>query len=485
MYFCRMHPKDLQIKDFSYDLPDERIAKYPLAERDLSKLLIYKGDGASGELINQSTNELAIPDILKSDNPKIIESTYRDISESTYRNISESTYQNISESTYRNISESTYRNISESLPAGSLLVFNNTKVVEARILFQKPSGATIEIFCLEPDDRYPDITTAMLQSGKLWWKCLVGGAKKWKEPLLTKIILQGDKKILLTAERKAQIEDYYLIEFNWDDPSYSFAEILHAAGVIPLPPYLNRKAETSDLDRYQTIYAKFDGSVAAPTAGLHFTDAIFEKLAAKNIASEYLTLHVGAGTFKPVKAEKIEGHEMHAEFIEVPSAFIQRLIEQISKQPTTVSNTNKRVIESPQIIPVGTTSMRTIESLYWLGVKIILNPSIAISDLQVYQWDPYQIDASNITATTALTALKQWMQKNETELLITKTQIIIAPGYTFRIAHSLITNFHQPQSTLLLLVSALIGDDWKRVYQYALDNEFRFLSYGDGCLLRR
>lgn len=412
MYFCRMHPKDLQIKDFSYELPDERIAKYPLEARDLSKLLIYNG----GE-----------------------------------------------------ISESSYRNISEAIPEGSLLVFNNTKVVEARILFQKSSGATIEIFCLEPDDRYPDITTAMLQSGKLWWKCLVGGAKKWKETLLTKTILHGDKKILLTAERKAQIEDYYLIEFNWDDSSLSFAEILHAAGVIPLPPYLNRNAETSDLDRYQTIYAKYDGSVAAPTAGLHFTDAIFDSLASKNISREYLTLHVGAGTFKPVKAEKIEGHDMHAEFIEVRIDFIQKLINQIPQQ----------------IIPVGTTSMRTIESLYWLGVKIILNPAIALTELIVHQWDPYNIDASSISATDALSALLQWMQKNETELLITKTQIIIAPGYQFRIAKSLITNFHQPQSTLLLLVSALIGDDWKKVYQYALDNEFRFLSYGDGCFLAK
>lgn len=428
MYFCGMHPKDLQIKDFSYDLPDERIAKYPLAERDLSKLLIYKG----GE-----------------------------------------------------ISETTYRNISEVIPVGSLLVFNNTKVVEARILFQKPSGATIEIFCLEPDDRYPDITTAMLQSGKLWWKCLVGGAKKWKEPLLTKTILQGDKKIVLTAERKAQIEDYYLIEFNWDDSSLSFAEILHAAGVIPLPPYLNRNAETSDLDRYQTIYAKYDGSVAAPTAGLHFTDVLFEKLATKNISREYLTLHVGAGTFKPVKAEKIEGHDMHAEFIEVRLDFIQKLIDQISKQVINVANTNLPLIKSPQIIPVGTTSMRTIESLYWLGVKIILQSDITLSELVVYQWDPYNIDASSISAIDALTALMQWMQKNETDLLITKTQIIIAPGYSFRIANALITNFHQPQSTLLLLVSALIDDDWKKVYQYALENEFRFLSYGDGCFLSK
>ncbi len=428
-----MHPKDLQIKDFSYDLPDKRIAKYPLAERDQSKLLIYNGSAAE----IGSANETISQTIKQSINPKI--------------------------------SETSYRNISEAIPEGSLLVFNNTKVVEARILFQKQSGATIEIFCLEPDDRYPDITTAMLQSGKLWWKCLVGGAKKWKEPLLSKIILQGDKKIVLTAERKAQIEDYYLIEFNWDDSSLSFAEILHTAGVIPLPPYLNRSAESSDLDRYQTIYAKYDGSVAAPTAGLHFTDTIFEKLAAKNISREYLTLHVGAGTFKPVKAEKIEGHDMHAEFIEVRIDFIQKLITQIPHP----------------IIPVGTTSMRTIESLYWLGVKIILNKEIKLSDLQVYQWDPYNIDASAISAKGALIALLHWMQKNETAHLITKTQIIIAPGYDFKIAQALITNFHQPQSTLLLLVSALIGDDWKKVYQYALENEFRFLSYGDGCFLSK
>ena len=444
-----MHPKDLQIKDFSYDLPDERNAKYPLAERDLSKLLIYNGSCAEVGSANETISQI----IKLSINPKI--------------------------------SETTYRNISEAIPKGSLLVFNNTKVVEARILFQKPSGATIEIFCLEPDDRYPDITTAMLQSGKLWWKCLVGGAKKWKEPLISKIILQGDKKIVLTAERKAQIEDYYLIEFNWDDSSLSFAEILHAAGVIPLPPYLNRSAERSDLDRYQTIYAKYDGSVAAPTAGLHFTDAIFEKLAAKNISREYLTLHVGAGTFKPVKAEKIEGHDMHAEFIEVRIEFIQKLINQISKQAIDVDTTNLPLIKSPQIIPVGTTSMRTIESLYWLGVKIIFNKDIQLSDLQVFQWDPYDIDASIISAKDALTAVLQWMQKNETALLITKTQIIIAPGYDFKIAQALITNFHQPQSTLLLLVSALIGDDWKKVYQYALENEFRFLSYGDGCFLTK
>ena len=405
-----MHPKDLQIKDFSYNLPDERIAKYPLANRDQSKLLIYKGE---------------------------------------------------------QISESVYQQIAKEIPENSLLLFNNTKVVEARILFQKETGATIEIFCLEPDDRYPDITSAMLQKGKVFWKCLVGGAKKWKEPQISKSILIGGKTIAFTAERREQIADYYLIEFNWVDADISFAEILHAAGLIPLPPYLNRAAETSDLDRYQTIYAKYDGSVAAPTAGLHFTEAVFEQLEAKNIERAYLTLHVGAGTFKPVKAEKIEGHEMHAEFIEVSVALIQKIISKLNEP----------------IIPVGTTSMRTIESLYWLGVKTILRSDIALSELVINQWDPYTLDASSISASEALQALIVWMQKNELELLITKTQIIIAPGYSFKIAKALITNFHQPQSTLLLLVSALIGEEWKRVYEYALENDFRFLSYGDGCLL--
>jgi S-adenosylmethionine:tRNA ribosyltransferase-isomerase len=405
-----MHPKDLQIKDFTYTLPEERIAKYPLADRDRSKLLIYKD---------------------------------------------------------KQIHQSVYQQIASEIPANSLLLFNNTKVVEARILFQKPTGATIEIFCLEPDEQYPDITTAMLQKGRVFWKCLVGGAKKWKEPLIEKQIQLGEKTILFSAERKAQIADYYLIEFNWDDHSMAFAEILHATGLIPLPPYLNRNAETSDLERYQTIYAKFDGSVAAPTAGLHFTETVFENLDAKNIERAYLTLHVGAGTFKPVKAEIMDGHEMHAEFMEVSIALIQKIISKLNDS----------------IIPVGTTSMRTIESLYWLGVKTILNSEIPLHELVINQWDPYELDAAGISATTALYALISWMQKNELELLITKTQIIIAPGYTFKIANALITNFHQPQSTLLLLVSALIGDDWKKVYKYALQNDFRFLSYGDGCLL--
>ncbi len=405
-----MHPKDLQIKNFIYVLPEERIAKYPLANRDQGKLLIYND---------------------------------------------------------KQIHESVYQQIASEIPTNSLLLFNNTKVVEARILFQKATGATIEIFCLEPDERYPDITTAMLQKGKVFWKCLVGGAKKWKEPQIVKDIHINGRNISLSAERKDQIADYYLIEFNWDDQSMAFAEILHATGLIPLPPYLNRNAETSDLERYQTIYAKFDGSVAAPTAGLHFTEAVFEILDAKNIERAYLTLHVGAGTFKPVKAEKMDEHEMHAEFIEVSEALIQKIISKLNDP----------------IIPVGTTSMRTIESLYWLGVKTILNRAIPLHELVINQWDPYELDAAGISVSSALQALISWMQKNEIALLITKTQIIIAPGYSFKIANALITNFHQPQSTLLLLVSALIGDDWKKVYEYAMQNDFRFLSYGDGCLL--
>jgi S-adenosylmethionine:tRNA ribosyltransferase-isomerase len=358
-----MHPKDLQIKDFSYDLPEERIAKYPLANRDQSKLLIYRD---------------------------------------------------------KQIHESVYQQIANEIPANSLLLFNNTKVVEARILFQKETGANIEIFCLEPDERYPDITTAMLQKGKVFWKCLVGGAKKWKETQILKPVPINGKTIAFSATRLEQIADYYLIEFNWEDITISFAEILHAAGLIPLPPYLNRKVETSDVERYQTIYAKYDGSVAAPTAGLHFTEDVFENLDSKNIERSYLTLHVGAGTFKPVKAEKIEGHEMHAEFIEVNVALIQKIISKLNDT----------------IIPVGTTSMRTIESLYWLGVKTILNTDILLSDLVVYQWDPYEIDAAAISTSTALNALITWMQRNELELLITKTQIIIAPGYTFKIANA-------------------------------------------------
>jgi S-adenosylmethionine:tRNA ribosyltransferase-isomerase len=405
-----LHPKYLSIKDYTYPLPEGRIAKYPLAERDQSKLLLYR----NGQ-----------------------------------------------------ITEDVYANLASHLPANSTLIFNNTKVVEARLLFQKANGSTIEIFCLEPDERYPDITTAMLQKSKVWWKCLVGGAKKWKEGSLIHMIRKDSAEIALTARKVEQLRDYFLIEFNWDDADLSFAEILHYTGLIPLPPYINRLVEDSDKERYQTIYAKFDGSVAAPTAGLHFTDALFEKLAARNIHRRFVTLHVGAGTFKPVKASIMQEHEMHAEFIDVDISLIQNLHKQIHNK----------------IIAVGTTSLRTIESLYWLGVKAALHPFTSPDNFLVTQWEPYDSAANNISAVEALTALQNWMNHHRLLRLITKTQIIIAPGYQFRIINGLITNFHQPQSTLLLLVAALIGEDWKKVYQYALEQDFRFLSYGDGAML--
>lgn len=406
-----MHPKDLLISDFTYPLPDDRIAKYPLEERDSSKLLVYKGE--------ESTT-------------------------------------------------SSFKNITDYLPADSLLVFNNTKVVEARILFQKPTGGVIEIFCLEPHDKYGDITTAMLQKGKVWWKCLVGGASKWKHGMkLTKGFSSDDVEGFLEASIAERLSDCFVIEMTWQPEDLSFAEILHKAGVVPLPPYLHRESADEDKERYQTIYAVQDGSVAAPTAGLHFTERIFEKLEDKNIKKEFVTLHVGAGTFKPVKAEKIEQHEMHFEFIDVSIDTIKNLIAYSDKC----------------VIAVGTTSLRTIESLYWMGLKALKQPGKTIEEISVYQWDPYEIDLERITTKDALESLASWMTAHNMNRLVTKTQILIAPSYRLKVANAIITNFHQPQSTLLLLVSAIIGNKWKEVYQYALDNDFRFLSYGDSCLL--
>ncbi|MEP7319250.1 MAG: S-adenosylmethionine:tRNA ribosyltransferase-isomerase [Panacibacter sp.] len=405
-----MHPKRLLIKDFLYYLPEEKIAKYPLPQRDESKLLIYKNSEIKNDI---------------------------------------------------------YYNLDEHIPASSLLVFNNTKVVEARLLFTKNTGSIIELFCLEPADIYADITTAMLQKSKVTWKCLVGGAKKWKEELLVKTITNGEYSIELFAKKIDKLSDYFLIEFSWNDEQLSFAEVLHFAGAVPLPPYLNRDAEEADKERYQTIYAKYDGSVAAPTAGLHFTERLFGKLGAKNIKMDFVTLHVGAGTFKPVKSETMQEHEMHTEFIEVRKEFIENLLNHLDKT----------------VIAVGTTSLRTIESLYWLGVKTFINPDILLQELQVQQWDAYDLNIEEISAAKVLQALLEWMKKNKYETLITKTQIIIAPGYELKIAHALITNFHQPQSTLLLLVAALVFDDWKNIYNYALENNYRFLSYGDGSLI--
>ena len=403
-------PRLISIQDFNYYLPEERIARYPLENRDDSRLLIW--------------------------NAGII-------------------------------SESVYRDISSHLPPESSLVFNDTKVVEARLLFKKSSGGTIEIFCLEPHEDYPDIQTAMMQEGKVKWLCLIGGASKWKSgQLLKKQISTGEKEIELSAAFLEKRTGLFAIELNWSDTSLCFAEILHLAGDIPLPPYINRKTELSDAERYQTVYAKEQGSVAAPTAGLHFTQNIFTSLGKRNIQVEHLTLHVGAGTFQPVKADTMNGHLMHAEWIDVSKDLIKKLIS-----------------ESKQVIAVGTTSARTLESLYWLGIKCSsITDTKEMQVPEIAQWDPYELDGSK-TKEQALTALLHFMETRKMEKLITRTRLLIAPGYVFRIIKGLITNFHQPCSTLLLLVSALTGDSWKTIYSYALENGFRFLSYGDGCLL--
>jgi S-adenosylmethionine:tRNA ribosyltransferase-isomerase len=346
------------------------------------------------------------------------------------------------------------------------MLFNNTRVVEARLLFQKPTGGVIEIFCLEPHDQYTDITSAMLQQKKILWKCLVGGASKWKPgQILEKKIITGHHKITLEGKYIEKKPDHFIIELSWSPQDLSFAELLHFTGAVPLPPYIKRKPGSNDAERYQTIYAHHDGSVAAPTAGLHFTSSIFEKFKEKNIQTDFVTLHVGAGTFKPVKSEKMNEHEMHAEFIDVPKKTIENILKNIS-------NT---------IIAVGTTSLRTIESLYWTGVKLVTG--YEQKAIEITQWEVYDDLPRDISPVMALQSLLDWMGKNKLERLITKTRIIIAPGYKTNIVSALVTNFHQPNSTLLLLVAALIGEDWKKVYDYALANNFRFLSYGDGCLL--
>lgn len=399
-------PKKISILDYTYELPAEKVALHPLAERDSSKLLIYK----NGE-------------------------TKEDI----------------------------YKNITGHLPADSLLIFNNTKVIKARIRIKKSSGGVIEIFLLEPYQA--DYAASLSATKKTTWKCMIGGVSKWKEEVLS--FGFGVLGFELKAVLQEKLSDVYVVEFTWLPADLSFAEVLEKAGDIPLPPYIKRKTEGADTERYQTIYAKDEGSVAAPTAGLHFTPEIFTKLAAKNIHTDFVTLHVGAGTFKPVKAATMQGHEMHAEWIDISAAMIENLIMQADKT----------------IVAVGTTSLRTLESLYWMGVKANLNP--AIEQLNIGQWEVYEAPLANtgLSAKEALSSLLTWMKTNNLERLFTQSQILIAPGYNFKIAKAIVTNFHQPQSTLLLLVAAAIGDDWKKNYDYAMQNNFRFLSYGDGCLL--
>jgi S-adenosylmethionine:tRNA ribosyltransferase-isomerase len=404
-----MKPSEISILDYSYDLPDDRIALHPLKQRDASKLLSYQ----KGK-----------------------------------------------------ITEDTFSNIGDYLPEGCLLVFNNTKVINARISFFKSTGARIEAFCLEPYETVTEYSTVMGRTGSVKWKCFVGGAAKWKEEVITKDIVVNGKPVVLSAEKIGKEGEAYILEFSWVPADISFAAILQSAGNVPLPPYIKRNTDDEDVSRYQTIFAKHEGSVAAPTAGLHFTENIFEKLKDKNIHRLFVTLHVGAGTFKPVKAEKMEGHEMHAEYIDVSRQAIEELLSYET------------------VAAVGTTSLRTLESLYWLGVKASLDP--AAKELDIKQWDVYEprLAETNLSAKAALTALLDWMQEHQQQNIFTRTQLLIAPGYRFRIVKILITNFHQPQSTLLLLVAAAIGDDWRKMYAYAMENGFRFLSYGDGNVIQ-
>lgn len=403
-----MHPRQLSIADFTYDLPADNIAHYPLQQRDASRLLIYQ-QGIKGE--------------------------------------------------------DQYSNVAAHLPANSLLVFNDTRVVEARLLFQKPTGGVIEIFCLEPGEQYRDISSAMQQTQKVIWKCMVGGASKWKPGQVLMRPLKDIPGGTLEAVYLDKKPGYFLIGLNWSPAHLSFAEVLHQAGAIPLPPYIKRKPEESDTERYQTVYARQEGSVAAPTAGLHFTPNVFQQLRQKGIESAYLTLHVGAGTFQPVKAAQMSEHAMHAEFIDINRQLLQQLLAK----------------KEDPVVAVGTTSLRTLESIYWLGANWKLyhiSPEQGLS-----QWEVYDKPEPGLSYEEAITALLQWMDTKGTDRLITKTQILIAPGYKPRIIKGLITNFHQPQSTLLLLVAALAGEQWRDIYHHALQKGFRFLSYGDGCLI--
>ena len=412
-FYCLVnHPKTkeaIYIDDFDYDLPDERIAKYPLQQRDASKLLLWR----NGEL-----------------------------------------------------SESRFSEIASFLPENSLLVCNNTRVIQARIVFHKTTGARIEVFCLEP--LLPsDYALSLSATGSCEWKCMVGNLKKWKEGALEQAILFDGKDVTFSAELMETEGNTHRIRFSWSDDTLSFSEILMLIGELPIPPYLHRKTEENDKKTYQTVYSKIEGSVAAPTAGLHFTPEVFDKLKSKNIETEELTLHVGAGTFQPVKSATIDTHTMHTETIAVPLETIRRIQRKLGN-----------------IIAVGTTSVRTLESLYYLG-KGPLNPPSADGDLlniQVSQWEPYE-NTNDIPVETALQNIIDYLEKNDLDTLHAETQILIKPGFQFRIINGMITNFHQPKSTLLLLVSAFVGGNWRKIYDYALSNDFRFLSYGDSSLL--
>ena len=418
-----METKHIHISDYNYDLPDSRIAKFPVSPRDTSKLLIYR----HGE-----------------------------------------------------ISDDIFYNLPKYLPEKSLMVFNNTKVIQARMHFRKETGALIEVFLMEP--AAPTDYELMFQTrGECSWLCMVGNLKKWKEGSLVRTFDVAGTTINFKATMRRDIIDAksggtnYWVDFAWDNPQVSFAEILDAVGELPIPPYLNRETQDSDKTTYQTVYSKIKGSVAAPTAGLHFTDKVLAAIDAAGVRREELTLHVGAGTFKPVKSEEIDGHTMHTEYVCVRRDTLQTLLDY-----------------DCCAIAVGTTSVRTLESLYYMGVKLEANPDAAEEDLHVCQWEPYEktdgtpvggnlIDG--ITPQKAISNIIAWLDKNNLKTLHSSTQIIIAPGYEYKIVKVLVTNFHQPQSTLLLLVSAFLKGNWHNVYDYALSHDFRFLSYGDSSIL--
>ena len=401
--------RDIDINDYDYDLPSDRIAQYPVNERDRSQILIYK----EGKIVKD-----------------------------------------------------TFKNIDEYLPSDSLLVFNNTRVIRARILFQKDTGAVVEILCLEPLSPF-DYSLSFSSKESVEWKCIIGNLKKWKGGALSTPFKYNGNQYNLFAERLQSDGEEWCVRFSWNCFEISFGEVLETTGHIPLPPYINREDDPQDIERYQTVYSRIKGSVAAPTAGLHFTDYVFEKIKARGIKTVELTLHIGAGTFQPVKAKNIFEHEMHNEHFSIDKKTIELVLENLGK-----------------IVPVGTTSVRTLESLYWLGVKLIQKPSGTISDLSLGQWEAYDM-ATTVSVKESLGALLKYINERNLIFLQAATSIMIVPGYEFRIINGMVTNFHQPRSTLLLLISAWTGNKWKDIYTFALENRFRFLSYGDSSLLLR
>jgi S-adenosylmethionine:tRNA ribosyltransferase-isomerase len=399
--------QQINIGEYTYELPSDRIAKYPLPKRDESKLLVYRQGG---------------------------------------------------------IQQDVFKNINDYLPENSLLVSNDTRVINARLLFTKDTGACIEIFCLEPF-LPSDYSRSFMQTNHCQWFCVIGNLKKWKEDVLTKKFIIKGESVEFSVKRISSNHDEHVVEFNWDNSNVTFGEILEFEGNIPIPPYLNREAEKSDMETYQTVYSKHQGSVAAPTAGLHFTPEVFNSLSVKNIRQHHITLHVGAGTFKPVKSQYIGNHDMHSEQFLISRDTIIPLINHLGN-----------------VTAVGTTTVRTLESLYWLGVKIITQGPPETNKLELGQWEVYKLKR-DVPVADALNALVNYLPEPNNLKVVASTAIMIAPGYHFKMIDRLITNFHQPQSTLLLLIGALVGDDWKKIYQYAMHHQFRFLSYGDSCFL--